>query len=89
MKRSSKKKVVKNSFGSKKAEKVAETISSDSSEVDSEDDAECLYCGGNYTCVLKKETVGLAVHGVNCHRWAHEECAGIGEDDDFIYDICV
>jgi hypothetical protein len=80
-KESSKNKVVINLFGQKKAPKVSESIESESSEIESEEDVECLYCGG--TDLSSKKGEGWA-RCKQCCRWAHEDCAGTGEDDDFI-----
>jgi spore germination protein GerM len=45
-KESSKNKVVVNLFGTKNAPKAVQPIKSESSEIESEENAECLYCRG-------------------------------------------
>jgi hypothetical protein len=50
-KESSKNKIVVNFSGPKKPRKAVEPIESESSEIESEEDAECLCCRGTYCYV--------------------------------------
>ncbi|XP_046660673.1 uncharacterized protein LOC124358492 [Homalodisca vitripennis] len=49
-------------------------------------DADCLYCSELYSC--SKDCEGW-VRCSECHRWAHEACAGCEEEDDgFLCEHC-
>lgn len=73
---------VKNLFRDTKMPK----LDSESSETEDDDDAECLHCGGTYLCSKKGEGW---VRCDRCLHWAHEECAAVEDNDDFICDMCV
>jgi hypothetical protein len=53
-----------NLFGTKNAPKAVQPIKSESSEIESEEDAECLYCRGTLTWVLNKKRIGLVTNSV-------------------------
>jgi hypothetical protein len=53
--------------------------------VKTEEDEECLYCGSTYLSSKQGEDLACCKQ---CFPWVHENCAGIGEGDDFICDLC-
>lgn len=50
---------------------------------ESEDDAECLYCGYFYS-QSNEGWVSCTV----CHKWAHCSCAGEEDEDDEVHHVC-
>ncbi|KAK5648134.1 hypothetical protein RI129_003026 [Pyrocoelia pectoralis] len=54
------------------------------SETEGEDsDTDCLYCGDFYS----SSTEGwISCH--SCHKWAHNSCAGVEDEDDEVVHVC-
>lgn len=72
----------------KKSKKTTTRISSsDESDVESDTDAECLFCGDTY---LRSKGGEGWVRCIQCLLWAHEECAGVEENDtNYTCDKCL
>lgn len=66
-----------------KKSKVKKTKKAESDSEDENSDAECLYCGDFYS----SSTEGW-INCSGCHKWAHNSCAGIEEEDDEAILIC-
>jgi hypothetical protein len=75
-----------NLFGTKNAPKAVQPIKSESSEIESKEDEECLYCRGTYLGSKQEEDWACYKQ---CCQWAHENCDGVEEGDDFICDLCM
>ncbi|KAG5897080.1 hypothetical protein JTB14_036307 [Gonioctena quinquepunctata] len=83
-----KKKGQEGKFKGKQKLKRTVIVDQDSSEDDEEvNDEECIFCGESYSNSLSGE--GWIWCSV-CFNWAHDKCAGVGDDDpdDFICDLC-
>ena len=58
-----------------------------SSDEDEDPDTLCLYCNDSFTRSVSEE--GWVRCSV-CKKWAHDMCAGIGEEDEcFACELCV
>lgn len=75
----------------KKSKKLAtnnHSSSDESGDPESDtDDAECLFCGDTY---LRSRTGEGWVRCIQCLQWAHDQCAGVEEnDEDYACDNCL
>ncbi|KAG5869452.1 hypothetical protein JTB14_027315 [Gonioctena quinquepunctata] len=59
--------------------------SNDSSSEDESEEATCIFCSEFYSNSKAEEGWIRCQH---CEGWAHEACAGVGEDEVFICDFC-
>ncbi|KAJ4430288.1 hypothetical protein ANN_22500 [Periplaneta americana] len=79
----------KNGRGKKKAKKavIVEDYNTSSEEEGEEDNAACIYCNELFSN-SKSEEGWVKCH--KCSEWAHEQCAGIDDEDDERYtcDFC-
>uniref|UniRef100_A0A1Y1LS66 PHD-type domain-containing protein n=1 Tax=Photinus pyralis TaxID=7054 RepID=A0A1Y1LS66_PHOPY len=84
-KKKSKKKILNPS--SKQVKKTVKSNTRDDSEIEEDSDEECIICTELYS--NSQEGDGW-VQCKDCKRWAHEQCAGIEENDDGDYscDLC-
>lgn len=54
-------------------------------QTNNDEDAQCLYCGEMWSNTKQDSMIQCT----RCQEWAHNKCAGIGEDeDDFNCDLC-
>lgn len=77
----------KNFKKSKKPVTNKRSSSDESKDIESDTDAECLFCGDTY---LRSKSGEGWVQCIQCLQWSHEQCAGVGEDDeDYTCDNCL
>ncbi|XP_018578256.1 uncharacterized protein LOC108916477 [Anoplophora glabripennis] len=62
---------------------AAKQYEEDESESSDSSDAECLYCNEFYS-----KSIEGWIACVKCHKWAHNSCGGIDEEDDDTVFIC-
>lgn len=86
-KRLMKSRTVKSKERKKKQTKKETPEDTESYDDDDDDDASCLLCAETFKCSASKEGW---VRCSKCLKWAHDQCAGISDDeDDYVCYFCM